>query len=85
MFFRSRKVVFRFAVASDGHYGEPKTEYESFHKNLVENITSFHSQIPWNFCVINGDIIHDQKTYLQGKGVLDKLPVSISYEGNHDK
>jgi hypothetical protein len=82
-----KKVAFRFVVASDGHYGEPKTEYELFHRNLVEHITSFHHASPVNFCVINGDIIHDQKSFLpEAKAHLDKLPVDYYVtKGNHDK
>ncbi|MGZ5222145.1 MAG: metallophosphoesterase family protein, partial [Chitinophagaceae bacterium] len=33
-----RKVKLRFAVASDGHYGQPKTEFENFHATLVSHI-----------------------------------------------
>ncbi|MEJ7643268.1 MAG: metallophosphoesterase [Chryseolinea sp.] len=82
-----KKVTFRFAVASDGHYGEPKTEYGLFHEDLVKNITNFHKSNALNFCVINGDIIHDEGSLLtEAKSHYDKLPVKYYVtKGNHDK
>ncbi len=82
-----KEVTFRFVVASDGHYGEPKTEYGLFHDDLVRNISNFHNANALDFCVINGDIIHDEKSYLtEAKSYLDRLPVKYYVtRGNHDK
>lgn len=76
----------RFVVASDGHYGQPDTEYDSFQETLIRHVTEFHTNNPLNFCVINGDIIHDGKDFLlPAKTFLDKLPVKYFVtKGNHD-
>ena len=81
-----KKSIFRFVVASDGHYGQPETEFDLNYSNLVKNITSFHSQNPIEFCVINGDIVHDGKDFLlPAKTILDTLPVKYYVtRGNHD-
>lgn len=76
----------RFVVASDGHYGQPETSFELFHETFIEHVTEFHAGNPLDFCVINGDIIHDNKDYLTtAKKVYDKLPVGYYVtKGNHD-
>jgi len=77
----------RFIVASDGHYGQAETEFNSFHESLIKHVTDFHITSPLDFCVINGDIIHDGKDFLiPAKAFLDKLPVKYFVtKGNHDK
>src|SRR6478672_1694741 len=71
-----KKVVLRFAVASDGHYGQKDTEYERFFSELTDNINSSHAKKAFDFCVINGDIIHDDKLlYPAAKKALDRLAV----------
>ncbi|SHI01231.1 3',5'-cyclic AMP phosphodiesterase CpdA [Chryseolinea serpens] len=82
-----KDIVLRFAVASDGHYGEKNTDYVSFFETMTGNVTKFHQQNPLDFCVINGDIIHDEKDFLvPAKAQLDKLPVKYYVtKGNHDK
>jgi hypothetical protein len=79
-------VVLRFAVGSDGHYGQPNTDYENFFLEFVKNITGFHEQIPLDACMLNGDIIHDQPEMLvRAKQSLDNLPVPyLVTQGNHD-
>lgn len=81
-----RKVKVRFAVASDGHYGEPKTDYENFFATVVKRINETHTDSPISFCVINGDIIHDNKTfYPDAKKALDNLHMKYYVsQGNHD-
>jgi len=80
-------VSLRFVVASDGHYGQPETEFAQFHDTFVKNITEFHGKNPLDFCVINGDLIHDNKEFLTTtKKVYDKLPVDYFVtKGNHDR
>ncbi len=77
----------RFVVASDGHYGQEGTEFNLHHENLVRHVTDFHGVNPLDFCVINGDIIHDKKDFMvPAKSFLDKLPVKYYVtKGNHDK
>ncbi len=83
----AKKTVLRFAVASDGHYGQPDTEYEKYFSNIVQHINETHKQNSFEFCVINGDIIHDDKTFYPGaKKALDQLAVKYYVsQGNHDK
>ncbi len=81
-----RKPVLRFVVASDGHYGQKDTEYEKFFLNLTDNINKQQEENPFEFCVVNGDIIHDDGKYFAGaKMALDKLNVKYYVSlGNHD-
>jgi len=82
-----RKMVkLRFAVASDGHYGQPGTEYEKFFSTIVSRINDEHKKHPFSFCVINGDVIHDDKAYYPAaKKALDALlPKYYVSQGNHD-
>jgi metallophosphoesterase superfamily enzyme len=80
------KVVFRFVVASDAHYGQPGTAYDEMMEKITRQINSFHQESPLDFCVINGDIIHDKKHLLPlAKQKLDALdPVYYVTRGNHD-
>jgi hypothetical protein len=81
-----KKPVFRFVVASDGHYGQKDTEYDKYFAVLVENINHNHKTKAFDFCVINGDIIHDDKAlFPDAKKALDKLAVKYYVsQGNHD-
>lgn len=81
-----KKVKLRFAVASDGHYGEKNTDYENYFATAVSRINDEHGKKAFSFCVINGDIVHDDKLlYPAAKKALDNL--SMKYyvsQGNHD-
>src|SRR5690349_15738567 len=81
-----RKVKLRFAVASDGHYGQPKTDFAAFHERLVNRINEEHGRHAFDFCVINGDVVHDDKShYPAAKKALDLLkPKYYVSQGNHD-
>lgn len=83
---QKKKPVLRFVVASDGHYGQEDTEYENFFGGLVENINRQHDKKAFDFCVINGDIIHDDKKWFpEAKRALDKLATRYYVsQGNHD-
>lgn len=81
-----KKVKLRFAVASDAHYGQPKTEFDGMIKTCIDQINAFHKQQSLDFCVINGDIIHNEKPLLaMAKQKLDLLtmPYYVT-RGNHD-
>ena len=81
-----KKVKLRFAVASDAHYGQPKTEFEAMVDTVTTQINDFHKQQVLDFCVINGDIIHDKQPLLTvSKQKLDVLtmPYYVT-RGNHD-
>lgn len=83
----SKKANLRFVIASDGHYGEQNTNSDEFYQALVENVTKFHQNNKVDFCVINGDIIHDRPEFLEpAKQKLDMLPVKYYVtKGNHDR
>ncbi len=81
------QVKMRFAVASDAHYGQPNTPYEAMMDTIIEKINLFHGSNPLDFCVMNGDIVHDEKSFLsQAKQKIDglKVPYFVT-RGNHDK
>jgi 3',5'-cyclic AMP phosphodiesterase CpdA len=54
--------------------------------NLTEKINQLHADKPFEFCVFNGDIIHDDKSHFPAaKQALDKLAVKYYVsQGNHD-
>lgn len=81
-----RKVALRFVIASDGHYGQKDTDYEKYFETLVNRINAEHAKNPFAFCMINGDIIHDDKKYFPAaKDALDKLKLNYYVsQGNHD-
>lgn len=82
----TQKIKLRFAVASDGHYGEKNTPYDEYFETLVTRINDEHLVRPFNFCMFNGDIIHDNKAFFSpAKTALDKLKVKYYVsQGNHD-
>ena len=84
---KKKKVVLRFAVGSDSHYGPPNTASDTYISDFVSHINSFHQQLPLNVCVINGDLIHDQPELMnQLKPYLQKLAVPYFVtQGNHDR
>lgn len=82
---KSKKRI-RFVVASDGHYGQPNTKYEEYFSTLVNRINEEHNKEKFAFAVINGDIIHDDYTFMPlAKKALDDLDMQYYVtQGNHD-
>ncbi|MEK6781227.1 MAG: metallophosphoesterase [Bacteroidota bacterium] len=80
------KVRLRFIVASDGHYGQPGTLYDEFFSTVIDHINLFHKSLPVDFCVMNGDIIHNEKQLLiPARNILNRLvPPYYVTKGNHD-
>lgn len=78
--------LLRFAVASDAHYGQPDTKYEALFDTMSHQINTFHRSHPLDFCVLNGDLIHNEKTFLQQvRKKADQLAVPYYVtRGNHD-
>jgi hypothetical protein len=77
----------RFAIASDGHYGQPDTQYEMLHEQMIEWINAEKSNRGIDFTVINGDLFHNDSSYLnEVKSKWDqlKMPYYVSH-GNHDQ
>lgn len=81
-----KKVTLRFAVASDAHYGQPKTEFDALIEKVTGQINLFHQNNPLDFCVINGDLIHNEKPLLPlVKKQIEKLTMPwYVTRGNHD-
>lgn len=81
-----KKVKLRFIVASDIHYGQPNTAFEEMLDKAIAQINQFHAENPLDFCVMNGDIVHDDKTWMpKAKLKIDglKMPYYVT-RGNHD-
>jgi Icc protein len=80
-------INFRFAVASDGHFGQPETKFEEFHDEVIGWLNAEHQKHPLNFSVFNGDLIHDDTSFFaEVKKKYDQLqmPYHVS-RGNHDR
>jgi hypothetical protein len=83
----NQKPKLRFAIASDGHYGQPNTNYKKDHENIVRWLNEAHDQNPLNFVIINGDLVHDRPDLLAEvkREHYDKLKVPFyALPGNHD-
>jgi 3',5'-cyclic AMP phosphodiesterase CpdA len=80
------KVKLRFVVASDFHYGQPDTAFDEMTSKVISQINLFNKTNKLNFCVINGDIIHNEKSFLPlVKKKIDQLDVPYFVtRGNHD-
>ena len=77
----------RFAIASDGHYGQPGTEYKKYHQEFVEWINKAHELEHFDFVIINGDLVHDRPDLLAElkREYYDRLAVPFyALPGNHD-
>lgn len=81
-----RKILFRFVVASDGHYGQKDTDYERYFATFVKRVNEEHRKQGFAFCMFNGDIIHDDDSFFTpAKAALDELlPKYYVTLGNHD-
>ena len=79
-------VLWRFAVASDIHYGQPNTSYREMTQTILKQLNKFHNEFPLSFCVFNGDLIHDNSSFLpQLKNELMQLGMDwYVTRGNHD-
>lgn len=81
------KVRLRFAVASDGHYGQPDTKYNDMHDEMIGWLHAEQKDRGLDFTMINGDVYHDAIEMMPlVKQHWDKLsmPYYVSH-GNHDK
>ncbi len=81
------KIKLRFAIVSDGHYGQPDTEYLAKHEEMNAWLEAEKTARGLDFIVINGDIFHEDAAMLPlVKKQWDKLslPCYVTH-GNHDK
>lgn len=74
----------KFITASDGHWGQPNTDFETSHRQLIEAI---NQESDVDFVVINGDLIHDDPVLLpEVKGIFDQIQAPyLTCRGNHDR
>ncbi len=81
-----KRVKLRVAIASDGHYGQPQTEYSAKHSDMVSWINAENAVRGIDFAFINGDLFHNDISFLEPvKKHWDQL--SMRYyvsHGNHD-
>ncbi len=80
------KIKLRMALASDGHYGQPGTDYDYHHNNMIRWLNEEQRQRGLDFSVINGDLFHNDPQFLPNvKKKWDQLnmPYWVSH-GNHD-
>jgi len=81
------RVSLRFAVVSDGHYGQPETQFDTMHDLVIRALNREHNGREIDFSFVNGDLIHDDASFLVPvKKKWDELamPYHVSH-GNHDK
>jgi Icc protein len=81
------RISMRFIVASDGHYGQPNTDFKTFHSDLIGWVNREKLQKGVDFLFFNGDLIHDDPTLLYDfKKTIANLSVPFYVSrGNHDK
>ncbi len=74
----------KFITASDGHWGQPNTNFTLSHQNLIDAI---HREKGVDFVVFNGDLIHDTPSFLpEVKAVYDQVQFpTFATRGNHDR
>lgn len=81
-----KRVKLRVAIASDGHYGQPQTEYSARHSDMISWINAEKAARGVDFAFINGDLFHNDISFLEPvKRHWDELsmPYYVSH-GNHD-
>lgn len=82
-----KKSRFRFAVASDGHFGQPDTPYQQYHEHLIQWLIQEKDSRGLDLVIFNGDLVHDDVSFLpQVKGYYERLglPYYVT-RGNHDR
>jgi Icc protein len=94
---KDNKLSFRFALASDGHWGEIhqpdpskpalNTQWELHYDNMIAWLNEEKNKNGLDFVIMNGDLFHDNPAFLpEVKSKLDNLimPFYVTH-GNHDK
>lgn len=78
------KTKLKFIIASDGHYGQPNTPFETIHQTLIKAIQEEEGV---DFVVFNGDLIHDEPKWMpEVKKVYDIIGLPYyPVKGNHDR
>ena len=84
---KNLNIALRFAIASDGHYGQTGIQYESFHLDMINWLNAEKDTSTLDFTFINGDLVHDDPKWVpELRAQFNKLktPWYVS-RGNHDK
>ena len=82
-----KKHQLRFAIASDGHYGQSGTDFKKDHENLVQWLNDAHQLEAIDFLILNGDLVHDAPELLKEVKAkyYDRLKMPFyAVPGNHD-
>jgi len=85
--YRPKNAKLRFAITSDGHFGQPSTPYEMFHEQMMDWLNEEVEGKGLDFVIINGDLIHDEPKLLpEVKKYYQRLKVPFYVtQGNHDR
>ena len=77
----------RFAVTSDGHFGQPDTDFQRFHREMIQWLNEEEKGKGLDFVIFNGDLIHDDPLLLpQVRDAYSGLNVPYyTVQGNHDQ
>lgn len=78
---------FRFALVSDGHYGQPDTDSDGFYSKMVSWMQKEHKNSHLDMVIVNGDLVHNRPDLLTKVKTtyLEKIGVPFyTIPGNHD-
>jgi len=77
----------RFALASDGHYGQPGTDSDKQYLDIITWLNKEHADKALDFVLFNGDLVHDRPDLLNHIKItyFEKLHFPFfAIPGNHD-
>lgn len=79
-------ILLRFALVSDGHYGQADTEYDLHHDNTIGWLNKEKNGRGLAFTILNGDTFHNDPIQLPlAKKKWDNLTTKLYVSrGNHD-
>ena len=84
---KANKLKLRFALASDAHYGQEGTDYDTNFGNMIKWLNADHDANHLDLVIINGDLVHNRPDLLPvvKTKFLDKIKVPYyTIPGNHD-
>jgi len=83
----AKRSKLRFAITSDGHFGQPDTDFERFHQEMIQWLNDEAAGKGLDFVVFNGDLIHNEAALLpKVKEAYAGLNVPYyTVQGNHDQ
>ncbi|MBC7913390.1 MAG: metallophosphoesterase [Pyrinomonadaceae bacterium] len=84
----SKASKLRFALASDGHYGQAGTDSDTFFTDIIKWLNAEHIKSPLDFVIFNGDLVHDDPKLLEviKTKYFNNLKMPFyAVPGNHDR